>query len=80
MQYTLRNVPAQLDRLLRAKAKQEGKSLNEVLLESLARAFGLGAEPTRHRSLEDVAGTWVADAEVERALDDQRAVDADLWR
>ena len=80
MQYTLRNIPAQLDRVLRAKAKREGKSLNEVLIECLARALGLGPEPTRHRSLEDVAGTWVADAEVERALEDQRVVDPDLWR
>jgi plasmid stability protein len=80
MQYTLRNVPKVLDRALRERAKREGKSLNQVALDALMRAIGAEAEATPHRSLADVGGTWIADAEVDRALDDQRAVDPDLWR
>ena len=80
MQYTLRNVPKELDRALRERARREGKSLNQVTLEALMRALGADGEATQHRVLSDVAGTWVADIDVDRALDDQRAIDPDLWR
>lgn len=80
MQYTLRNVPKQIDRLLRERARREGKSLNEVVLEALARVFGLEGAPIAHRNLTDISGTWVADSATESALDDQRRIDPDLWR
>jgi plasmid stability protein len=80
MQYTLRNIPKQLDRLLRERARREGKSLNEVVLEALRRALELEGEPVIHRDLRDIAGTWVSDDEVDRALADQRRIDPDLWR
>lgn len=80
MQYTLRNVPKQVDRLLRERARREGKSLNEVVLEALARVLGLEGVPTVHRNLRDIAGTWTRDKDTESALDDQRRIDRDLWR
>ena len=80
MQYTLRNVPEHLDRELRERARREGKSLNETLLELLAIATGLqGGAPPR-RDLSDVAGTWVEDPELDQALSEQRAIDEELWR
>jgi hypothetical protein len=79
MQYTLRNVPREVDRALREAARREGKSLNEAALEALARGVGL-EEPIRRRDLRDVAGTWVREPEVEEALEDQRRIDPDLWR
>jgi hypothetical protein len=36
--------------------------------------------PVRRRDLGEIAGSWVRDREVDRALDDQRKVDPDLWR
>ena len=45
MQYTIRNVPDYLDAALRVSAREQGKSLNEVAIETLARGFGLGAGP-----------------------------------
>lgn len=80
MQYTLRNVPKQLDRLLRERARREGKSLNQVVLEALERELGLEGAPIAHRNLQDIAGTWVRDVETENALEDQRRIDPDLWR
>ncbi len=80
MQYTIRNVPAMVDRALRERARQEGKSLNEVATEALVRGLDLGSQPVRHRDLGAIAGSWVRDREVERALDDQRKIDPDLWR
>ena len=80
MQYTLRNVPAFLDRALRRMARENGASLNDVVLETLARGAGLDAEPTAQRKLADLAGTWVEDPAFDNALREQDTVDDALWR
>jgi hypothetical protein len=78
-QYTIRSVPVDVDRLLRDRARRERKSLNQVALEALRR--GLGADvPLEHHDLDRYAGTWIEDPETDRALEEQRAVDGDLWR
>ena len=80
MQYTLRNIPPALDQALRDRAKREGTSLNEAAVAALARALGLETTPVRCRSLEALAGTWQEDAEFDEAIEDQHAIDPDLWR
>jgi plasmid stability protein len=80
MQYTIRSVPPQVDRALRERSEREGKSLNEVAIEALSRGLDLEDQPVRRRDLSAIAGTWVRDREVDRALDEQRTIDPDLWR
>jgi hypothetical protein len=80
MQYTLRNVPAFLDRLLRRKARERGTSLNEVALEAMVRGAGLTSERVRHRNLRDLAGKWRDDAQFDQAIREQDSVDETLWR
>ena len=80
MQYTIRNVPKALDSMLREKAKNEGKSLNLVVLEAIARALGIPNEPVRQRDLSELAGTWIEDPEFDRAIEDQDRIDESLWR
>jgi len=80
MQYTLRNVPPHLDEALRRRAEEQGKSLNEVTLDVLLTGAGLAGEPVKHRDLGDIAGTWVDDPEIDKALAAQRRVDPELWR
>lgn len=80
MQYTLRNIPPYLDEALRERAREKGKSLNEVAIEILREGLGLAGEPVRRRDLSDIAGTWVADPEIDEALQDQRRIDPDLWK
>ena len=79
MRYTLRNVPPYLDEALRQRAREEEKSLNEVVLEILQEGLGLAGEPVRRRDLSDIAGTWVGEPEIEEALQDQRRIYQDLW-
>lgn len=78
-QYTLRNVPADVDRALRRAAHEQGKSLNQVAIETLERAVGV-AEPRKRRDLSDLVGTWHDDPETTAALEDQRRIDPELWR
>lgn len=79
MQYTLRNIPAVLDRALRRQAKEQGASLNEVALQALARGAGVSDVDVPHRSLSDLAGAWEEDAQFDAAIREQRVVDANLW-
>lgn len=36
IQYTIRNIPAPVDRYLRKRSKQSGKSLNQVIIDELS--------------------------------------------
>jgi len=79
MQYTVRNIPERLDQELRRRAREEGKSLNEVALEAIARGVGHAADTVRFRDLSDLAGTWKEDPEFDAAIEDQDTIDAGLW-
>ena len=79
MQYTVRNVLPALDAALRRLAREQGKSLNEVTLESLARGAGL-SERWRQRDLGDIAGSWHEDAAFDSSLKAQDTIDEELWR
>ena len=81
MQYTVRGVPVQVDGALRRKASLEGRSLNHVLREALAREAGVGGvDEVVYRDLDTLAGTWVEDPEFDRAIAAQDRVDEALWR
>ncbi|MGH9738331.1 MAG: FitA-like ribbon-helix-helix domain-containing protein [Candidatus Acidiferrales bacterium] len=79
MQYTIRNVPDPLDAALRRRSREQGKSLNEVAIEALARGAGLSESRCRHRDLGDIARTWRKDLAFDAALAAQDTVDEDLW-
>lgn len=80
MQYTIRNVPELLDETLRRSAREQGKSLNEVAIEALARGAGLSERRFRQRDLSDIAGSWLKDPAFDAALAAQDTIDAELWR
>jgi plasmid stability protein len=80
MQYTIRNVPASLDGALRRRAQEQGRSLNEVTIEALARGAGISGERTRKRDLSDIVGTWQPDPAFDEAIADQDKVDEEMWR
>ena len=79
MQYTIRGVPAVVDDALRRRARETGKSLNEVVIDALADGAEVTRAPRRRRDLSDVAGTWDSDATVEEILAAQDEPDPDLW-
>jgi len=80
MQYTVRGIPEALDRVLRRRARSEGKSLNEAAVEALAEGLGFGKEGVVVRDLSDIVGTWKREASVETALAAQDRVDKALWK
>ena len=79
-QLTIRKVPGRVKRLLQELAKREEKSLNQVSLEVLERGLGLGSEEIVYHDLDDLAGTWVHDPEFDKAIEEQRRVEPELWK
>ena len=79
MQYTIRNIPPELDRAIKARAKKLGKSINQVALEMLTHGF---EEPVRYRSLRDMPGSWSTKEarDFDRFLEEHRVIDDELWR
>jgi hypothetical protein len=81
VQYTVRGVPAHVDRALRRQASEEGKSLNQLLRDALTnQAGGDVTSPILHHDLDALAGTWDGDPDFDRALAEQDRVDEAMWR
>jgi hypothetical protein len=80
VQYTVRDVPAHVDLILRRRAMEEGTSLNRLLRDALAHAAGAEGGAPLHHDLDALAGTWEDDPEFDRAIADQDRVDEALWR
>jgi hypothetical protein len=79
IQYTIRSIPERTDRLLRETAAVEGASLNRVALDALAKGLGAGGEAAENHDLDDLAGSWVADPECDRVLEEFGRIDPELW-
>jgi plasmid stability protein len=79
-QYTIRAVPPAIDKALRQRARREGKSLNQLVLEALRRGLGVDAPVAQFHDLDHLIGTWVDDPAFDAAIAAQDAVDEDLWR
>ena len=84
MTITLRNIPPDLLRKLEERAKAEGASLAQTVLKALGEGLGArpGKQPVRHHDLDHLAGTWSRKeaAAFDKALKEQRQIDAELWR
>ncbi len=80
MQYTIRNVSQGVDGVLRERARQMGRSLNDVALEALAKGAGAEGRPVHYEDLDHFFGSWVEDKALDRAFAAQREVDEKLWK
>ena len=81
VQYTVRSIPAHIDKALRRKAQTGGKSLNQVLREALIREVEGADVPERlHTDLDALAGAWVEDSAFDDAMRAQDQIDEALWR
>jgi plasmid stability protein len=84
MQYTIRNIPKDVNAALRRKAKAEGKSLNQAALEVLRRGLGVpeaGAEaPRRDLSFFSMSEEDARAIEQTHAFWDRSEIDEEKWR
>lgn len=81
VQYTVRSVPAHVDKALRRMAQTKRKSLNEVLRNALIReAEGTDRPEPVYDDLDALAGSWVDVPGFEDAIRAQDRIDEALWR
>lgn len=81
VQYTVRSVPAHVDKALRRKAHAGRMSLNQVLRAALIReAEGTDVPERVYSDLDALVGSWVDDPSFDAAIQAQDRVDEALWR
>lgn len=76
IQYTIRRVPPEVDRLLRQKAARRKQSLNQVIVDALVMVT---AGHKRGADFSDLAGKWTPDPGFDEILAAQRQIDRDQW-
>ena len=82
---TLRGLDLSLADKLRQTARQEGKSVNQFVLETLRKRLGLEKEKgftAVHHDMDSLFGRWSEQEfrEIQGKIDAQRTIDEDLWR
>lgn len=82
VQYTVRDVPEEVDCLLRESAALEGVSLNQATLHALERGLGTDRTPVRYRTLRQmVSRTPKASTTAWRAaLKEQDKLNPEDWK
>jgi hypothetical protein len=79
---TLRGCDSELLQILKETSKQQGMSVNRLILQTLRTRFlGDPKKPRRYTDLDDLAGTWsLAEAAAfEKHLAEFDTIDAELW-
>jgi hypothetical protein len=76
-QYTIRGIPADVDRILRQKAERRKQSLNQVVLEELSAAT---VGRTQRADFGDLVGQWTPDPDFDAMVKAQRQIDPEKWR
>lgn len=77
VQYTIRGVPREVDRVLRKRAAKRKQSLNQVILEELTVAT-IGSK--HHADFSDIVSGWTPDPAFDEILAAQRQIDWDKWK
>ncbi len=81
---TIRGIDEALDQALKTTAREESRSINQLVLEVLKERFGLTKvthHTHRHHDLDDLFGRWSAEEyeRIQGAVDEQRKIDPELW-
>ena len=79
-QYTIRGIPESIDKAAREKAKKTNTSLNSILLQALLRGFRITNDNVMYHDMDDLAGSWVADSEIDAELAEFDKIDEELWK
>lgn len=77
IQYTIRGIPREVDRILRQKAARRKKSLNQLIVDELVEATVGRMQQT---DFSDLTGRWTPDPAFDAIIAAQRQIDPDKWK
>lgn len=80
IQYTVRQVPREVDQRLRDHCTEAHVSLNEATLEALRRGVGLTHETPVYSDLDALIGSWSEDPAFDAVIAAQDRVDPEAWK
>ena len=80
---TLRNLPAEVEREIRKRAREKGISTNKAVIGLLEEHLDVEKKggKKRYHDLDHLHGAWTKkqSEEFDKALADQREIDPELW-
>lgn len=82
---TIRGVEPEVSAMLKQTAKEQGKSVNYLMLELIKKGLGLQKEKKFSRQyddLDDLFGRWDDDEfkDITNSVTSQRQIDPELWK
>jgi hypothetical protein len=77
IQYTVRGIPREVDRVLRQRAARRKQSLNQLIVEELIEVT-IGQK--RRADFSDLVGQWTPDPAFDEIVAAQRQIDWDKWK
>ena len=85
MAITLRDIPANVEKVLAERAEREGLSLNRTVIKMLEEAAGLRPDevkPKVNHDFDEFVGVWSEEEadEFDHNLAGQRQIDWELWK
>ncbi|MBI3624484.1 hypothetical protein HY218_02505 [Candidatus Saccharibacteria bacterium] len=80
IQYTIRNVPPAVDKVIKKRSKQSGKSFNQTVVDLLSlQTFGTTKVPTDN-NFDWLFGANTLDASFDEAIKDLSKIDETIWQ
>lgn len=80
IQYTVRQVPREVDDRLREHCNEAHLSLNEATIEALRRGVGLTYQTQVYTDLDGLIGSWQEDPGFDAAIAAQDSIDPEAWK
>ena len=82
---TLRGLDNKLSEKLKKIARQEGKSVNQLIIETLKIYFGFNKKPkytVKHHDMDHLFGKWSDDEynRIQKKINSERKVDKEIWK
>lgn len=80
-QITLRQIPENIDVLIRHLSQEKNKSINKTIIELLEKALGVSGNSNKKRDLSNLAGTWstLQAKEFRRNTTQFGEIDREIW-
>ena len=82
---SVRGLDPELEEKLKQFAREEGKSVNQVVIEAMKKQFGLAKErkfTKIYRDLDHLFGRWSQEEfdRIQERIESGRKIDEELWR
>ncbi len=80
IQYTIRSIPPAVDRVIRKRSKQSGKSFNQTVVDLLALQTLGTTKPPVDDNFDWLYGAGTLDESFDEAIQDLSRIDEKLWQ